>query len=384
MKKLAFIIVAAAVCAAGIFGVSADYSEVADLKLIRVLAIDGNDDEITLTACSGSSSADKEVIIAGTTEKSLSAAINSLRRSATNQEPYFAHVEHFIINEDAAMSDKLLGEVLDYINRSLETRIDTNIYIVRDMSARELILSAAEKNGAAAGMLSFMKQVVDETTSGYVFGCGEITANLAASGTALIQAVRLNTEDELGENAGGKIDPAGLAVIKDAKLVGFLNDDETRGACIIGDVANYSVIDIDLNSGDRVSLGMKEVGAEVLPVFNGDTLEKIEIKVKVSANIEQCGPGVEISSEKVRAELRDKLSQVQKYRLESTIKISKEMGIDYLRMGEKIEFRHPIKFSKIKDKWQSVFVNVPFEIKVETKIERTYDIENMPNMDGEQ
>ena len=62
MKKLAFIIVAAAVCAAGIFGVSADYSEVADLKLIRVLAIDGNDDEITLTACSGSSSADKEVL----------------------------------------------------------------------------------------------------------------------------------------------------------------------------------------------------------------------------------------------------------------------------------------------------------------------------------
>ena len=71
-------------------------------------------------------------------------------------------------------------------------RLDTSIYIVRDLSAREFILAASEKNGAASDMLTFMKETVDKTTSGYVYTCGEITAALADNGTALVQAVKVN------------------------------------------------------------------------------------------------------------------------------------------------------------------------------------------------
>ena len=60
-----------------------------------------------------------------------------------------------------------------------------------------------------------------------------------------------------------------------------------------------------------------------------------------------------------------------------------ELDTDFMQIGKKIELKHPVKFSKIKDQWEDVFRSVEFEVSARAEIDRTYDISNMPNMNGE-
>ena len=160
MKKMLFLFLAAALTVViGSSGISADYSEVADLELVRTIAIDRDGEKLTLTACSGMGLEDETALISSIDADSLASAVNLLRRSGSRREPFFAHVEHLVIGEDALKNGNGISPYLDYISRSLETRMDTNIFIVRGVSAKDFVLNRRTKNktDTEAYYLSFCK-----------------------------------------------------------------------------------------------------------------------------------------------------------------------------------------------------------------------------------
>ena len=152
----------------------------------------------------------------------------------------------------------------------------------------------------------------------------------------------------------------------------------------MGGVADFEVVDIGLYSGEYVSLGVKKTETKVEPVFREDgSLEKVKILVKANANIEQTSGEVDVTNDEVRRELEQKLNQAEISRIMAALARSIELDTDFMQIGKKIELKHPVKFSKIKDQWEDVFRSVEFEVSARAEIDRTYDISNMPNMNGE-
>ena len=384
MKKMLFLFLAAALTVViGSSGISADYSEVADLELVRTIAIDRDGEKLTLTACSGMGLEDETALISSIDADSLASAVNLLRRSGSRREPFFAHVEHLVIGEDALKNGNGVSPYLDYISRSLETRMDTNIFIVRGVSAKDFVLNSADDKSAAADMLSSLVSDVDMTTLGHVFTCGDVTARLASEGVALIQAVTLDENDDLGSYGEKMIVPAGFGIIKGDKLLGFTDEDATKGACILKGVAGFETVDIETDGGVTVTLGVKSVKARIKPAFSDGGIKEVGILLNIRANIEQADGTVSLTDEGLRKELGDKLSEIEKNRVSAAIEQAKELDADFLGIGQKIEFYHPVRFQLSGIDWDSAFKNTPVYVTADIWIDRSYDIINPAGVDGE-
>lgn len=385
MKGLRNILIFFAVCAAfialGVGGISADYSEVADLELVRTIAVDKEGDNVVLTVSSGTGAEGDKAKITGTEAGSLATAINELRRGAFAREPFFSHVEHIIIGESAARDTEGIKPYLDYISRSTDMRMDTNIFIVKGQTARSFLIETTGENTTAADMLSFLEKDVDKTTSGHVFTCGQVSAALAEGGVALIQAVTLNGETSLEDQAQMVI-PDGFAIIKDGVLTDFTSLSQTKGICIVKETAKFETVDMKI-AGGSVSLGVTGVKTDIDAEFSEGGLSSVNITVDIDANVEQMSGVGEITEASFRKELCDMLSETEKRRITLALQGSVASDADFMDIGQSIKLKHPYKYGDLKNSFIEELKNAQVNIQVNVTIQRSYDILDPNDVDGE-
>lgn len=382
LKRIAvFFAVLAVLIALSEGGMYLDYSKVSDMELVRTVAIDMDGENVLLTASTGIGINGETSLISGAEAGSIAAAVNSLRRGAEEKEPYFSHVENLVIGEEAAKSG--IDRYLDYIGRAMELRMDVNVFIVLGTTARDFILNAATDDSSASDMLLFLRKNIDMQTKGHVYTGGDIIARLAESGCALIQAVRLDPHEELGEFAEMIVEPAGLAVIKNGRMEDCLSVDSSAAACVMDGKASYEAVDVVTGEGVVVSLGVKDADVDIIPIFDGENLSRIEIKIDLSANIEQVCGTVSIESGALRQELKTRLEELARTRTEELINSAKELNADFLRIGQRAEMKHPYKLKEMYENWEDEFPTVETVVEVTAVIERSYDLLDPAETGGE-
>ena len=77
------------------------------------------------------------------------------------------------------------------------------------------------------------------------------------------------------------------------------------------------------------------------------------------------------------------LSEIEKNRVSAAIKQAKELDADFLGIGQKIGFFHPVRFQLSGIDWDSAFKNTPVYVTADISIDRSYDIINPAGVDGE-
>ena len=138
MKKTVFILLLAA-CVVFIAGkgeatIASNHREVEQLELIRTVGVDvAEDGNVTVTAGTGSRAAGGAPSFFQSTGSTVATAINDMQRLPLGKEALFAHTAHFILSRSAAETE--LRDCLDYIQRSPDMRLDTDIFILREGTA---------------------------------------------------------------------------------------------------------------------------------------------------------------------------------------------------------------------------------------------------------
>ena len=133
-------------------------------------------------------------------------------------------------------------------------------------------------------------------------------------------------------------------------------------------------IEIDDGKGGCISLKLIFDNTTLTPVYDGNSLECIDISVKLHAQIEELQNPVDIYDSNTLSYFEEKLSQKEKSFIQAAIDASQSTAADFMQFEKIIHIKDPIRFEKIQDSWADIFPNLKFNISVHSTIDRTYDI----------
>ncbi|BFH51694.1 Ger(x)C family spore germination protein [Bacillus cereus] len=289
---------------------------------------------------------------------------------------YFSHLRMFLIGEEAARQG--IGHAIEFISRDHEFRTDFYIAIARESRAEEILKDypAIEKIPADKMFSSLEMSSKSWAATGTV-KLDELISDLMTAGkTPVITGIRYLGDIEEGKtrkNVQATESPAqlkydGMAVIRKDKLVGWLDEEESKGYNYIkGSVR--STVGVIPCPGEEGNLALENIRTSSrVHVNRGSRTPKINIHVKVIANIgeTQCkgnlaDPAVFRDVEKIGEE---RLAFI----LEKTLKKAHDVKTDFIGLGAALHRSAPGAWARLKSHWPERMDSVPVHFHVDVKL----------------
>ncbi len=348
----------------------ANYRELDHTELIQTIGLDKSEGEAHVTVATGVSENGAFTIFTGKAA-TISKALAEIHTFPTKKFLFLGHTHNILIGSDMLLD---MLECLDFLERSVDMRLDTPFFVVRGCTAKEMMRQAKVGD---AGVTELLQPLTDESSLGsdnHVFTTKEIISVLTAEGYALAYAVQLTTDQDKISEGEANIIPAGYAVIKDGGVIGYIDYEDCLGVNLLINRAVNGIIPLSDGKGGFVSVSLATSGSKVKGNFEGDDLKNIQIDINISANIEQVQNDLDIADPSVIEMLEKELSQTINEYCTTALKASREMQTDFLGLGKRVSVADPLKFEKAVDDWNKAFPQMPVEIKIDALIERTYDI----------
>lgn len=362
--------------------------EITDFGIIQVLGIDsGVNNGVSLSIVDENQKNSKEDSdqvgnenIVTTSGKSYNDCINGLENYS---DKFFigGHIENIIIGEEICKEN--LVRAIDFISKASEIRLNSNMFIAKGSSASQFMQQGTSKEYSMSSRINNINltdQILTEeknTEASDVINillsdnkCGVIQAiELVENGKASNREFILSTSKDEDKKF---IQYAGYALIKDAKLIDYLNIDASSGYDFIKN--NHPKQNVYIEKDGEIT-GINFVGSKTKVLFNfeGQNLKEIIIKTKTKNEIMQSSNGKNIFKENLE-EIENLVAKEVKHRIESAINVSKNYQVDYIGFNKMLEMKHPYKWNKIKDNWENIFNEVPIRIEVESEINRSYNL----------
>jgi spore germination protein KC len=164
----------------------------------------------------------------------------------------------------------------------------------------------------------------------------------------------------------------GLAVLRRDKLVGWMNDKESKGYSYLSSEVKNTVGSVPCPDGN---------GSFVIEVFNSnakvkakvkDGKPKIHVKLYNEMNIAEVRCKIDLTSVDTIKKLEKLTEHSNKDIAMTSIKKAKKLKSDVFGFGEAIHRAAPKTWKKLRKNWDTKgFVEVPVEIESEVKIRRT-------------
>lgn len=315
----------------------------------------------------------------------------------TNKNMTGSHVKFFLLGEELAKND--ISESIDFNVRDYEVRKNALVFITKGTSAYDFLdeatrgtypidekLQSMTKNNEAKG-ISYKTTLIDALK--IISSC---------SGAGLIPTVKV-IDDEALKNSQ-KEDPSsntsnttidkqtalpitddiffdydGFGIIKDGKLIGYLDREQSFTANLLMNKLQGSNINIYLGDDETVSCGITLSLTKYKFLFDeNDNISEIAIDTMFRDNIEEINAKDYTINDAFIKDLEKKQSEQIKTRIEDLIYKVKEFNADFLNIKDIFKQSHPYKYRKLEDKWIDQLMNADIKIKVESNIQRTYDI----------
>ena len=286
--------------------------------------------------------------------------------------PFFADAYSVIIGERAAKEDLLA--IIDYLNRLREQRPGAFVMIAKG-NACELFEAEPE---AAISVSRDLKDLAENATDVKGIARGvklmDFTEDLLSTDRDPVASeVRLfHTKEKRGDELAGPpkaILVEGLAIFKDAKLVGWLNKEQTIG---------YNLLTNKISQGDIIIQVKKEGKWFVFLVEKS----KPEIKAKLIAdklniNIEIVAKGritedngIDLAPSEIEA-VEYAISEQIGAMVMHTVETVRGYESDCLGFSEALHHYSPKDWKKVKPHWRETFLEANVEVKVSAKVENT-------------
>jgi spore germination protein KC len=300
---------------------------------------------------------------------------NATKKS--DREGYYAHTKLIIINEEVAKEG--IAYILDFANRSHEVRSLVWIIITKDVTAREILSIEGGIEDIQASYLENMIKNRGNTSQEYVSNILEFNKKFSAEGIEPV-AGRMKVveqdktiEEKKEENMNQEIVLSGTAVFHKDKLVGYLNELETRGFnWMVGEVDSGVLLVKDpKNQEEMITIEIKEASSKIVPKIIGGKI-LFEIQVKEQGNIVEQKGKADVSDLKVFEQIEEEQKKIIQMEIERAMeKIQKDLKSDIVGFGQHLYRKYPKEWENIKDEWETIFPKVKYTIQIETKLERT-------------
>jgi spore germination protein KC len=304
-----------------------------------------------------------------------------------NRRIYLAQLRMVIIGESLAKEG--INPVLDFLSRNHELRTDYFIVIARDVRAEQIVnvLTPLEKIPANQMFSSL------ELAQKYWAATGKVTledliSNILSKGAkeAVITGIKIEGDPELGSkkkamekvNSSPILTYSGLAVFKKDKLIGWFNENESKGYNYTQDQVKSTVIEVKCPKG-KGNLAVEMI--RVVAKQKGSIVEgkpHIELNLRGEVNVGDVQCDIDLTKNQTIHELEKWIEKNVKTMIEQAIRKGKtQLKSDVFGFGEAIHRADPKYWHKVKDTWEKEGYNqVEVKINPDIKIRRLGTVNN--------
>ena len=293
-------------------------------------------------------------------------ALRDARQTAPREELFYAHIRFAAVGENAARQG--LQPLLDAMERSPQTRLDVPLLIVRGGEARALVTGGDDADSEITSLLDALVREAEREGAPRVATVLETARSLAEDGAALCCAAELFFPGADAPSAKGApaARAAGSAVLKNGRLVGFLEPEAAAGAALF--TAGPLSLPLALPVGDaEVTVRLLRCRVRTEALFDGEGRPLLRVRLTGrGALAEQDGPAVDT------AEIEARLSDALRSMAEAALRSSRTLETDFLRLcrlwdGEALR-RAGI------DGAEALLQALVWEVDAEARLERPYDL----------
>lgn len=371
MKRaaLASALLAAALLLSGCRQGRDNYRDIERLELMQTLGIDSDGEMITVSAATGKRG-DSTVIVLKNSARTVAQALDGMQ-TFTEKDVYFSHIGACLIGQKAAENN--IYCILDFIEREVSVRYDTDIFLVKNASAEDAVTLDTGETTCVTDLLSALKKSMDLLGDAHVGTLGETAQALLERDCALIAAVEIS---ENGVAAGGNalgFAPAGYALIKGGALAAFADREQAHGFMLLTGQLHSDTVEVSLN-GETAALSVVGAGVSYEPRRENGRIVGVAVKIKLRSSIDELHGKADVYSEEELEELAKGLEEITKKRVEGAMELCRAAGADFIGLGGRLERKDPAGFADLKENWNEVFSVIPLEYTYDVSIERTYNI----------
>lgn len=336
----------------------------------------------------GSSSKAKLLTVEGATYADIIRSFQTyINKSLTG-----SHIKHILLGEDFVKND--ISEGIDFNARDYEIRLNSSIYITKETSAKDFLYKAVNSSYDLDQKITKMEKNVESKSVSKEFTMIDLLKILVSDGTGLVPTLKIISEEKentsierlpdnveffslakvtTSENSETLFDFGGYAILKEKKLLGYLNERESIMVNILTNKAKGTNLNIKEDDGKLVSFGILGYKSKFSFEFEGDTLKKIKANIEFRTNFDEISSKENVFKLSNIKDLEEKQNKKMEEQALIVLNKIKEYNADFLDLKEKIKIEHPYKYKKQENEILNQIMAAEFEVRAISNIERTYD-----------
>jgi spore germination protein KC len=300
-----------------------------------------------------------------------------------NKHPFVGTSRVIIIGEELARSG--INEALDAYQRFYQFRRTIFLLLAKGKAKDILETQLRTKQLPSLSLLGTI-QGQPGVSSFPVTRLGHYYTVLGREGQSpVIPTVQKVRSSEKGvtysDKEGEELQIEGAGVFTDGKLVGFLNDEESKGYLWLNNEVTNRFIETPEEKGLKLSAWVLETKTKYKfqPIEDKMGIT-FQIKADVSLN-EIIGQQGVMDPEEWRNFILEQepiVAQVIERECQAAVRKSKELHADFIGIGRKLEQKEPQYWKEVKDNWENELVDFPVSFDIQVVIEHTGLARNAP------
>ncbi|MFC5447722.1 Ger(x)C family spore germination protein [Paenibacillus aestuarii] len=359
--------------------------ELNDLAIVVGMSFDKKGDEVqvTIQVVNPSEVASKKGAtgnLSVTTYQATSPTIfEALRKLATvsPRRVYASHLRILVISEEIAKEG--ITPILDGISRNHEMRSDFYITVARGTSAESILRTLTPIEKIPSNKLFTTLEMSEKVWAPTVkVKLDTLISDLQTEGKdPVLTGIQIKGDPSKGGDKGNlnrtvpyaTLQYSGLAVFKNDKLAGWMDELESKGYNYISNNVKSTIGHVTCPEGGIMALEIMRAKTKV-----HGTVKNGKPQVQVDSFIEEDVGEVQCKIDLMDPQQIADLEQIAQKRVEGIIKgaieKAKTYNADIFGFGQAVNRSSPKYWEKHKGEWMDQFAELPVQVNVEVKIRR--------------
>jgi spore germination protein KC len=309
-------------------------------------------------------------------------------RSLTAEAPrkvYMGHLQLYVISETLARRG--LKDFIDNSFRDNELRMDFNIVVARGTKAENILkLYTPLEKLSSHSMQQSLQTSQKNWAPTVAITLDEVLNKLSEPGFELaLTGIKIIGEPQMGEskeNVESFLPPSrfrytGIAAFKEDKLIGWLDQQQSKGYTDITD--NLDSTSIDVACGGHKYMGIEVTSSDTkLKTKIQNSLPEVDVQVWAEANIgdRPCND-VDLTDPATIKHLQEEAEKIVQSNIEATVDRAKQIKSDIVGFGNQLGKDHPDYWEQVKDDWNDeTFPKAKVHYDIQVLIRQTGTIGN--------
>lgn len=346
-----------------------NYKEVGDLWMVAGAAIDwdSKENKYVLTAEIVKPTGGKEAQMISTIVSTKSDTLfDAVRKniSSTGRKLYWAHTSVLIISDSVARIG--LIPIIDCINRGGEFRSNIWFAVSRQSTAKEILETKTKLQDSVSMHIADIFKGQKQSSNFLQSEMWFFQKDLADEGISpVLSTIRI-------VNSDGEFIPQlyGAAVFKKDKLVGYIDETDTKSLLFIKDEVKGGDIVVKNvgNTKMKVTLEILKNETTLTPQIQGGNIT-MNVMVKTNVGITEIHGSENILTADGLTLLKAEGNKIIREQIERTIdKIQKDYDSDVFGFGKKTQKKMPATWKKLEPNWDDTFRNINTNINVDIHV----------------